>query len=81
MTAAERAQTAYEDARIACFFQYRQEETKQRADVGNDVAADDALEVCLGKAEAERRDASPPTRGWDGQKADGSQGQTTARAL
>jgi hypothetical protein len=76
MTAAQRAQAAYEDARIACFFQLRQEETKQRAEVGNDVAADDALEVCLGKAEAERMDASPSTWGWDGEKADGSQGQT-----
>jgi hypothetical protein len=55
MTAAEQAQAAYEDARIACFFQHRQEEAKQRAEVGNDVAADEALKACLDKAEAEHR--------------------------
>jgi hypothetical protein len=57
MTAAQRAQATYEDARIACHFQYRQEEAKQRAEVGNDVAADENLQLCLDRADAERRDA------------------------
>jgi len=59
MTAGQRAQAAYEDATTACYFQHRQEEAKQRAEVGNDVAADEALQVCLDKAEAERTGGVP----------------------
>jgi len=54
MTAGQRAQVEYEDAKAGCYFQHRQEEAKQRAEVGNDVAADEALQVCLDKAEADR---------------------------
>jgi len=55
------AQKAYDDARVVCFSRHKDDEAKQKAELGNSVAAEEALWACLERAGDSQQIAASPS--------------------